>query len=100
MEHINNYTSFIPINRSDNFSEKKLESKEDLKKACQEFESIFLNQLMKSMRDTVPDSGFFDKGVAFNIVQSMHDEALTEELSNSGGIGLAKQLYDQLSKYA
>lgn len=99
MEHINNYTSLMPY-RLDDFSEKMPDSKQELKKVCQEFEAIFLNQLMKSMRDTVPDSGLFEKGVAFNIVQSMHDEALTDELSRSGGIGLAKQLYDQLSKYA
>jgi flagellar protein FlgJ len=29
----------------------------------------------------------------------MHDEAMAEEISKSGGIGLANQLYEQLSKY-
>ena len=85
--------------RWDGISENMPDSEQELKKVCQDFEAIFLNQIMKSMRDTVPESGLFEKGVAFNIVQSMHDEALTDELSKSGGIGLAKQLYDQLSKY-
>ncbi len=75
------------------------QDKEKLKEACQQFESIFINYMLKSMRATVPDGGLFEKGVAYDIVQSMHDMALAEEISLSGGIGLAKQLYDELSKY-
>lgn len=74
-------------------------NKQELKEACQQFESIFLNYMMKSMRATVPDGGLFEKGMTFDIIQSMHDEALTEEISQNGGIGLAQQLYEQLSKY-
>jgi flagellar protein FlgJ len=55
--------------------------------------------MLKSMRNTVPDGGLFDRGVTFDLVQSMHDEAMAEEISKSGGIGLANQLYEQLSKY-
>ena len=47
----------------------------------------------------MPKSGFFDRSVAHDIVESMHDEALTEDMAKNGGIGLAKQLYDDLSKY-
>lgn len=100
MNPIDGYRSFIPSNSLENIKQKDVKSKEELKKVCQEFEAIFLNQLLKSMRDTVPDSGFFHKGVSFNIIQSMHDEALADEISKSGGIGLAQQLYDQLSQYA
>lgn len=100
MNPIDGYRSFISGNPIENIKQKDVKSKEELKKVCQEFEAIFLNQLLKSMRDTVPDSGFFHKGVSFNIIQSMHDEALADEISKSGGIGLAQQLYDQLSQYA
>lgn len=73
--------------------------KQELKKACQQFESIFLNYMLKSMRATVPDGGLFERGVTYDIIESMHDEALAEEISQNGGIGLAQQLYEQLSKY-
>jgi flagellar protein FlgJ len=71
----------------------------ELKEVCQQFESILLSYMLKSMRNTVPDGGLFDRGVTFDLVQSMHDEAMAEEISKSGGIGLANQLYEQLSKY-
>ena len=47
----------------------------------------------------MPDGGLFEKSVAFDIVQSMHDEALAEQVSLNGGIGLANQIYEQLSRY-
>ena len=74
-------------------------NKMELRKACQQFESIFLNYMLKSMRATVPDGGLFDRGVTFDIVQSMHDTALAGEISQNGGIGFAEQLYEQLSRY-
>lgn len=76
-----------------------LETKDQLKEVCRQFESIFLYFLLEKMRDTVPKEGFFEQGASYDIIQSMHDEALAEELSKRGGVGLADQLYDQLSKY-
>ena len=35
----------------------------------------------------MPDGGLFERGVTYDIVQSMHDEALAEEISQNGGIG-------------
>jgi len=100
MEMIFGNMSLLPAYKYD-VSSLKTESqdKEKLKVACQQFESIFLSYLLKSMRDTVPDGGLFKKGAAYDIVLSMHDQALVEEISLSGGIGLAKQLYEELSKY-
>lgn len=86
-------------NKAHNVENKKDSSHEELKEACKQFEAIFLNYMLQKMRDTVPKSGFFDQGIAFDIVQSMHDEALTEELAKGQGIGLAQQLYKDLSKY-
>jgi len=81
------------------FMKTESQDKEKLKEACKQFESLFLNYMLKTMRATVPDGGLFKKGVAYDIVQSMHDQALAEEISLNGGIGLARQLYEQLSKY-
>ncbi|MDD4570083.1 MAG: rod-binding protein [Tepidanaerobacteraceae bacterium] len=99
MDIINNSIGFSPDYRLETTVLKSDNNKQELKSACQQFESIFLNYMLKSMRDTIPDGGLFEKGVTFDIVQSMHDQALAEEISSSGGIGLAQQLYEQLSKY-
>jgi flagellar protein FlgJ len=100
MDMINGSADFLHAQRIDTTTIKnENQNKQELKKACQQFESIFLSYMLKSMRATVPDGGLFERGVTYDIVQSMHDEALAEEISQNGGIGLAKQLYEQLSKY-
>jgi len=72
---------------------------QELKMACQDFESIFINYMFQKMKDTVPKTGFFGNSLGLDIAESMYGQALSEELARSGGIGLADTLYEQLSKY-
>ena len=57
---------------------------------CKEFESLFLNYLLKEMRATIPESGLWGGGQAEQIYTSMFDENLSRELAQHGGIGLAQ----------
>ena len=68
----------------------------ELKKACSEMESLFINHLLKEMRNTIPKSGFIGGGVAEEIYTSMSDSQLAKELSSKGGIGLSSYLFDAL----
>lgn len=95
MDKIADQIYFLPQNDA----VKKKAASEELKKACQQFESIFIYYLLQKMRETVPKNGFFEQGLSFDIFQSMHDQALAEELSKSGSLGLAEQMYSQMSKY-
>jgi flagellar protein FlgJ len=70
----------------------------ELEKACQEMESIFLNYLLKEMRNTINKSGFINGGTAENIYVGMLDTELSKVISERGGIGLSKILQDQLAK--
>ena len=72
--------------------------RETLKKVTKDFEAIFLNMMMKSMRDTLPEGEFMEKSFGRKIYEEMQDEKMAEEIAKGGGIGLAKELYDQLSK--
>ncbi|MGI6227271.1 MAG: rod-binding protein [Peptococcales bacterium] len=92
------------INNSDKkFAEilTKVENgKEDnakLMDACQQFESIFIHQMISQMRATIPEGGLFEKSQGEKIFQDMLDEKYAEKISQSGGFGLAKILYDQLA---
>ncbi|MBF0468293.1 MAG: rod-binding protein [Desulfamplus sp.] len=72
-----------------------------LKEACQGFEAIFLNTMLKSMRSTIPDDPLLGKSQGMDIYTSMHDQYLAEKISrgeNSTGIGeyLYRQLQDAL----
>ena len=73
--------------------------KAELKKACEQFEAVFLKYLLKEMRKTVPNGGLFGNSLSFNIFQSLYDDTLSEELSRNKGIGIAEELYRQLSRY-
>lgn len=68
----------------------------ELKKACSEMESLFINYLLKEMRTTVPKSEFIGGGIAEEMYTSMSDSQLAKELSSKGGIGLSSYLFDAL----
>ena len=77
------------------------EQKEALAKlhdAATKFEGVFLQMVMKSMRDTVPKDSIFgkDSAGAQDTWTSMLDDEYSQAMSKSGGLGLAKQLEDQL----
>jgi flagellar protein FlgJ len=76
-----------------------IDKKAELKNACLQFESLFVGYLLKAMKNSIPKSGFLDQGFAFQMAQSMYDEALSEQLAKTGAFGVAERLYDQLSSY-
>jgi murein DD-endopeptidase MepM/ murein hydrolase activator NlpD len=69
---------------------------DQLKKLAQEFESLFLNQLLSIMRQSTGKDGFFEGAAGHDIYSSMMDQALARSLAESGGLGLAKPLYEYL----
>ena len=71
-------------------------SNAQIKEACFELESLFINYLLKEMRATVPKSGFISGGKAEEIYTSMLDSQLAKEMASGGGIGLSSFLCDQL----
>jgi len=70
-------------------------SPEALKQAAQQFEAVFMNMLMKSMREATPQDGMFDSDQT-RMYTSMLDQQLTQKLA-SRGIGLAEVMVRQLS---
>lgn len=73
-------------------------SPEALKAAAQQFEAVFMNMLMKSMREATPKEGMFDNEQT-RMYTSMLDQQLTQQLA-SRGIGLADVMVRQLSRNA
>jgi peptidoglycan hydrolase FlgJ len=78
--------------------EKPKLDEEKLKKACKDFEAIFINKLIKNMRATVPKSALLDGGSQKEVYLSMFDEELSKNLAAKGGIGLGKILQRNLSQ--
>lgn len=65
--------------------------------AAREFEGYLLHVLLDEMRRTVGSGGLFD-GHATQGYQTMLDDALTRQLAERGGIGLANQMIAQWEK--
>ena len=67
-----------------------------LRAACDEMESLFVNYLLKEMRATIDKSGFISGGRAEEIFTSMLDVELSRKISTTRGIGLSAILMEQL----
>lgn len=67
-----------------------------LKSAARQFEALFMNMLLKSMREASPQDGPFDSEQT-RLYTSMLDQQLAQTLS-SRGIGLAEIMVRQLSQ--
>jgi flagellar protein FlgJ len=63
--------------------------------AAQQFEALFINQMMKSMRDATPQDGLTDNQQT-KMFTSMLDQQLSQNMSKRG-MGLADVLVRQLS---
>ena len=68
---------------------------EELMSVSRQFESIFVHQLLKSMRSTVQKTGLFDSH-ATRMYESMHDQELANLISEKRSIGLADMVYKDL----
>ena len=79
-------------------------SKDDkaLKEAAQQFEAIFVQMMLKSMRKA--QDAMADKDSPFNteevkFYRDMHDKQLAQDLSSGGGVGLAEIIVQQLGQH-
>ena len=66
------------------------------KEVAQQFESIFINMMLKSMRDATERSGLLDSE-ATKTYESMFDQQLSAELAGQGTFGIAQALQNQLN---
>lgn len=71
---------------------------EGLKAAAQQFEALFLQQVMKSMRDTVPQDGLLNSDSS-RFYTGLLDQQMAQNMAGSGkGIGFARLIEQQLGK--
>jgi peptidoglycan hydrolase FlgJ len=68
-----------------------------LKAAAQQFEALFMNMMLKSMRDATPQDGAMDNEQT-RMFTGMLDQQLAQNMSSGRGIGLADMLVKQLSQ--
>jgi len=67
-----------------------------LREASNEFEAIFIQQMLKTMRKTSLESDFIKKSEGEKIFRSMLDEQYAILSAKSGRLGLGEMIYQQL----
>ena len=76
-----------------------------LKAAAQQFEALFLQMVLKSMREATPKDGLFDNDQT-RLYESLLDQQMGQVLARrgavdgKGGLGLAALIESQLSRHA
>lgn len=70
----------------------------EIRDAAQQFEALLLTQLMSTMRGTIPQ-GMMGGGFDSRMFNSMFDEAMGEQMSAGGGVGLADIIARQLDPH-
>jgi flagellar protein FlgJ len=102
MDTLTSLPSAVDTSNYSNFSSLtalKAQAREDKDAAvgqvAKQFESIFLQMMLGSMRQAKLSEGLFD-GQAMEKYQDMHDKQLAVSLSENGGIGLAAVIERQL----
>jgi len=77
----------------------RLQAKQDpdaaLKAVAQQFEGIFMNMMLKSMREATPKDGMLDSEQG-SLYTQLFDQQLAQKLSAGKGLGVADMLVKQL----
>lgn len=71
-------------------------SPEANKQVAQQFEALFMQVVMKSMRDTVPSDGLFNSD-STKFFQGLQDQQRVMQMAQQGGFGLAAMIERQLN---
>jgi Rod binding domain-containing protein len=68
-----------------------------LKTACDNFEALFMQQLLKQMRATIPKDPMLGGGMSEEIYTEMFDAELSKEMAGSGGLGISRLLFEYMT---
>jgi len=90
--------AFKPLSPANGAGDNKKLNQKKLKKACTDFEALFIAHMLKSMRQAIPQTGFWGKGQGSGIYQDLMDQELSKKLSQNKGLGLGKMIYRQILK--
>jgi peptidoglycan hydrolase FlgJ len=72
-------------------------AEEEMEKVARDFESVFINKLLESMRKAIPKSGLLESH-SLDMYQSMMDQEMAKEMSERKGMGMGEMIYNDLSK--
>jgi len=75
----------------------KIDKSSKLYKVSQQFEAIFIKQMLNVMRKSVSKTGLMDGGMAEEIFEDMLYDEYAQKMAESGSFGIADMIYRQLN---
>ena len=84
-----------PMKEAAEYTPSKRKEEAKLKDACQQFEGLFLSQILKEMKKSIPKNEEDKKQEKEMYEEIMYDE-IAKSMAASGGIGMANVLYQQM----
>lgn len=69
-----------------------------LRKAAKDFESVFVAQVLKQMRETVHKEELFHGGPGEDLFEGLLDEEISKRIAGQGSLGIGDLLYRDLSR--
>ena len=79
-------------------TDKKSKDLESLRESSREFEALLLMEMLKSMRQSVPDGGLFEKDTSTEIFRDMLDTETAKAASKGKGLGIGEAMYKQMAE--
>ena len=70
---------------------------ERLKKAVVDFEALFINHMLKTMRSTITKNGLLGDGMRGDVYTSLFDWEISKKMASGRGLGLGEMLMKGLN---
>jgi Rod binding domain-containing protein len=80
-----------------NGGQPRIDKSSRLYKVSQEFEAIFIKQMLNVMRKSVSKTGLMDGGMAEEIFEDMLYDEYAQKMAETGSFAIADMIYKQLN---
>ncbi len=78
-------------------SDRKARDLKALRDSSRQLESLFVMEMLKAMRKTIPEGGLFEKNTSTEIYQEMLDMETAKATVAGPGLGIADAIYKQMA---
>ena len=79
-------------------AEKKA-ARQELKKACDGFEELFIHKMFQVMRKSSTKTGLLSGGRGEEIFQDMLDQQYSEMITKTSALGLSRMIFEHTKKF-
>jgi flagellar protein FlgJ len=72
-------------------------SQKGLRAVCEQFEAVFVQSMLQSMRKTIPEGGLIERSNGQKWFEEFMDAETAKTLAEKNDLGIAQALYQEMS---